>query len=332
MGSNPTSLQKFVEELHKLFALKDLGPLHLFLGIEVTRDETGIFLTQTKYIEDLLRRTDMVNTKPCPTPAITGKPLIADDGDPVHNPTSYRSIIGALQYITHTRPDLAFIINRLSQFLQNPTVIHMQAVKRVLRYLKGTVNLGLHIKPCNRLTLTGYSDADWACTRDNRRSTAGYCVYFGSTLVSWSSKKQHVVSRSSAESEYRALAHVSCEIAWLESLLGELSFPLPEIPVTWCDNTSAGALASNPVYHSKTKHIEVDVHFIRDKVIEKKLDIRYVPSLDQIADCLTKALSLSHFHVMRDKLGVVARPLPLPSLKGAVETNSTTSNSNDTVL
>ena len=192
---------------------------------------------------------------------------------------------------------------------------HWQAVKRVLRNLKGTKDFGLHIKHCDNLALYGYSDADYACTRDENISTSGYCVYFGDTIVSWSSKKQHVLSRSSAESEYRALALVSCEIAWLESLLGKLKFPLPQKPITWCDNLSASALAINLVYHSKTNHIEFNVHFVREKVLEKKLEIRYVPSQDQIIDCLTKALSPSQFQFMRDKLVVVERPLPLPSLR-----------------
>ena len=129
-----------------------------------------------------------------------------------------------------------------------------------------------------------------------------------------------MVSKSSTELEYRALAYVSYEIAWLEPFLKELSFPLPEIPITWCDNINASALTMNPVYHTRTKHIEVDVHFVRDKVLEKKLDIRYVPSQDQIADCLTEPLSTTQFNIMRDKLVIIARPLPLPSLRGVVNT------------
>ncbi|KAL5566072.1 hypothetical protein UlMin_029236 [Ulmus minor] len=319
-GNNQVSLQVFVDKLHELFALKDLGFLHLFLGIEVVRDASGMYLTQSKYIEDLLEKTAMLNTKPCPMPAAVGKPLVALGGEPMKNQRLYKSIIGSLQYVTHTRPDLAFVINKLSQFLQSPTMIHWNAVKRVLRYLKGTRNMGLHIKHCDELNLSGYSDADWACSPDDKKSTAGYLVYFGDTLVSWCSKKQRVVSRSSTESEYRALAHISCEIAWLESLLGELTFSLTQTPVTWCDNLSASTLAANPVYHSRTKHVEIDIHFVRDKVLEKKLDVRYVPSHDQTADCLTKPLSHSHFKFLRDKLGVVERPLPLPSLTGDVRT------------
>ena len=141
-------------------------------------------------------------------------------------------------------------------------------------------------------------------------------MYFGDTLVSLSSKKQPVISSSSTESEYRALAQVAAELTWIQSLLKELQFPLLETPITWCDNLGASALASNPIYHARTKHIELDLHFVRDKVLAKDLEIRYIPSHDQTADCLTKSLSISRFHFLIDKLGVVETPL---SLRGGVK-------------
>ncbi|KAL5578799.1 hypothetical protein UlMin_011241 [Ulmus minor] len=250
----------------------------------------------------------MENTSPCPTPAVVGKQRRAEEGEPLQNPTIYRSTLGALQYLTNTRPNLSFIVNSLSRHLQNPTTLHWQGVKRILRYLQGTLDMGLHIRYNNDLLLTGFSDADWGCNLDDRRSVAGYCVFLGDYLVSWSSKKQNVISRSSTDSEYRALANVACEIAWIQSLLSEISFPLPMIPVTWCDNSSAGALAANLVYHARTKHVDIDVHFIREKVISKSIEVRFVPSHYQIADCLTKPLSHTRFQFLRDKLGIVCRP------------------------
>ncbi|XP_062075781.1 uncharacterized mitochondrial protein AtMg00810-like [Humulus lupulus] len=226
-GNSSSDLKKFTTRLNDHFALKDLGPLSFFLGIEVHRDDTGIYLNQARYIKELLIKTGMKHLKPCSTPMIVGKMLSKSDGEPLDNPTAYRSVIGGLQYLTHTRPDLSFAINKLSQFLQVPTTAHWSAMKRVLRYLKGTLHHGLHIKYSEKLPLTGYSDADWACCPDDRRSVAGYCVYLGDTLVSWLSKKQAVVSRSSTESEYRALAHVAAEISWTQSLLKEFGFPLP---------------------------------------------------------------------------------------------------------
>lgn len=255
-------MQMFIDRLHKVFSLKDLGNLHFFLGIEVYRDLTSMYLSQGKYVIELLNKLDMLNIKPAPTPMVAGKPLSANDGEALDNATLYRSIIGGLQYLTHTRPDIAYAVNKLSQFLKCPTTKHWCATKRVLRYLKGTLHHGLHIGQSANLSLIGYSDADWACCPDDRKSIGGYCVFFGDTLVSWSSKKQSVVARSSTESEYRSLAQVTAEIVWLESLLQEMQFTTAAIPVVWCDNISVGALASNPVYHARTKHIELDAHFV----------------------------------------------------------------------
>ncbi|XP_062075326.1 uncharacterized mitochondrial protein AtMg00810-like [Humulus lupulus] len=270
-GNHSGQLQLFISRLHTMFALKDLGPLHFFLGIEVHRDATGLYLNQSKYVKELLSQLGMLHLKPCPTPMTVGKPLSRTDGTLLENPTAYHNLIGGLQYLTHTRPDLSFVVNKLSQFLQAPTSVHWHAAKRVLRYLKGTIHYGLHIKFSEKLHLTGFFDADWACCPDDRKSIAGYCAYLGDTLVSWSSKKQAVVSRSSTESEYRALAQVSVEIAWIQALLQEFGFPLPATPITWCDNMGASALAANPVYHARTKHIELDVHLFAIKYYRKPL-------------------------------------------------------------
>jgi histone deacetylase 1/2 len=172
------------------------------------------------------------------------------------------------------------------------------------------------IKFSDRLNITGYSDANWASSPDDRRPVGDYCVYFGDTLVAWSSKKQGSVSRSSTKSEYRALAHVAAEISWVQSLLDELGFHLLTTPITWCDNMSVKAMASNPVYHARTKHIELDVHYVQDRVLQNKLRVMYVPSSDQVADCLTKSLGSAAFQQFRYKLGVVQ--YPALSLEGYV--------------
>uniref|UniRef100_A0A803NUC9 Integrase catalytic domain-containing protein n=1 Tax=Cannabis sativa TaxID=3483 RepID=A0A803NUC9_CANSA len=276
-GRKSKELGFFITRLNKIFSLKDLGGLHYFLGIEAFRDETGLYLTQGKYISELLQRVNMSSLKLSPTPMTTNKPLSIHDGEPMTDPSLYRSVIGALQYLSHTRPDISFAVNKLSQFLKSPTNVHWNATKRVLRYLKGTLN-------------------------------HGYCVFMGDTLISWSSKKQTVVARSSTESEYRALAQLAAELAWLQELLKEMKFKLPAAPIIWCDNMSASALAANPVYHARTKHIELDIHFVRDKVLQKQLQIRYAPSHDQITDCLTKGLSHSRFKFLVDKLGVIESP------------------------
>lgn len=186
-----------------------------------------------------------------------------------------------------------------------------------MRYLSGTKTLGILLQQSSNLTLTAFSDADWASNLDDRKSVAAYCVFLGESLVSWSSKKQAVVARSSTESEYRA------EIIWLQQLLSEIGISSLTPPILWCDNLSAGALAVNPVFHARTKHIEIDIHFVRDRVLQGLLDIRYVPSSGQLADCLTKPLPHSQFHTLRSKLGV----LPPPSrLREDIETQAQDSN------
>lgn len=297
-------LQSFIDRLNAQFALKDMGELHHFLGVEVKMNESRLHLTQTKYIRDLLKRFNLEHLKPCAIPMTVGKYISKDDGEKMLDFSLYRSAIGGLQYLSHTRPDISFAVNKLSQFLQAPSDIHWKAVKRIFRYLKGTIKQGIWIQRTDRIDVTGFADADWASCPDDRRSTAGYCVYLGDTLVSWSSKKQQFVARSSTKSEYRALAHVSAKITWIESLLKEINLQPASSPILWCDNLSASVLASNPVYHARTKHIELDIHFVRDKVLEGKLKIQYIPSSDQTADLMTKPLSQTRFLLLKDKLGV----------------------------
>ena len=288
-------------------SLKDLRELHFLLGIEVLRNATGLYLTQQKYVKDLLFKTKMDGARGVTSPMSSGKQMSMHDGDVLDNPELYRSTVGALQYLTLTRPEIAFAVNKLSQFVHTPFSNHWEACKKMLRYLKDTIQLGLHLKASNKLVLHGFADSDWASNPDNRRSTSGYCVFLGPNLIAWSSKKQQVVARSSTEVEYRALAHISAEFCWLQSLATELKLKL-ETPVVWSDNMGAAALASNPVMHARTKHIEIDIHFVRDKVLKKELEVRYIPTQEQVADIFTKALGSARFLELRSKLSVAKAP------------------------
>ena len=212
---DPTMVSKLITDLDSQFSLKTLGPVSYFLGIEACRTLRGLILNQKKYLQDLLAKTNMFSAKECPSPMCTSKKLFVNDGMLFEHSTVYRSTIGALQYLTLTRPDIAFTVNKLSQFLQAPTMSHWAACKRLLRYLKGTQNIGIHFRPASRMSLECFSDADWASSIDDRRSTSGYCVFLGGNLITWSSKKQHVVARSSTEAEYRALAAATTEVVWL---------------------------------------------------------------------------------------------------------------------
>lgn len=190
----------------------------------------------------------------------------------------YRSLVGALQYLTITRPDLSYAVNHVSQFLQSPTVSHFSAVKRILRYVKGTVNFGLTFSKSSDYSILGYSDADWARCVDTRRSTYGYSIFLGDNLVSWSAKKQPTVARSSCESEYRALANTAQEMVWLVHLLRELRALPSTCPILFCDNKSALFMSQNPIAHKRAKHIELDCHFTRELVSSGQLATRFVPS------------------------------------------------------
>ena len=204
-----------------LFRSKDLGDLHYFFGIRVRRTSSGFFLSQQQYAEEILERAGMDNCKPAPTPVDTKGKLPCTDGPPVADPTAYRSIAGALQYLTITRPELAYAVQQICLHMHDPRESHHTLVKRALRYVRGSTELGLWLSASASLQLRAYTDADWAGCPDTRRSTSGFCVYIGDSLVSWSSKRQAIVSRSSAEAEYRGVANVVAECIWLRQLLGE---------------------------------------------------------------------------------------------------------------
>ncbi|KAH9723455.1 retrovirus-related pol polyprotein from transposon RE1 [Citrus sinensis] len=244
-GSSNVYITEVISQLSSEFAVKDLGDFNYFFGVEVTPSAEGLHLSQTKYVGDILRKAHMLGSKGCNTPISVGEKLQKDKGCTFENSSLYRSIIGSLQYLTLTRPDIAFTVNILSQFLAVPTTLHWQACKRVLRYLQSTTHFGLQFFKSGSPSLTADSDADWGSDLDDRRSVGGYCVYLGSNLVSWSSKKQNIVSRSSAESEYRALALATSEVLWITYLLKELKVSLQKPLVLLYDNSSAEALASN---------------------------------------------------------------------------------------
>ncbi|XP_050156292.1 uncharacterized mitochondrial protein AtMg00810-like [Malus sylvestris] len=300
-GTASNAIQDVIDSLTVEFKIKDLGDLHYFLGIQISKTKTGLFLSQTKYIQDLLLKTEMNESKPCDTPCLPYTRLLKDDGQSFGNPTLYRSIVRALQYLTFTRPVIAFSVHQVCQFMQNQMVAHFTAVKRILRYLKGTMHLGINYHRGD-LTLKAFSDADWAGDPNDRRSTTGFVAFLGSNPVSWSSKKKQTVSRSSTEAEYRALSTTTAELDWIKQLLMFLHVPISPAPVLFCDNLSAIALSFNPVQHQKTKHIEIDVHFVRERVATHQLFVQFVSSREQFADILTKGLSAPLFRTHCDNL------------------------------
>lgn len=306
-SSSESAVKALLADLRQEFALKDLGNLHYFLGIEVKHSKEGVVLSQGKYATEIIKKAGMLRCKAVNTPMSISKKMSRLEGSLLNSEdaTKYRSLVGALQYPTLTRPDLSFSVNKVYQYLHAPTDVHMSAAKRILRYVQGTVNLGLKITKSNSVMVSGFSDADWGGCLDDRRSTGGFAVYFGSNLISWSAKKQATVSRSSTEAEYKSLANVTSEIIWVQTLLKELGIShQPKTACIWCDNLGATYLTVNPVFPSRMKHVEIDYHFVRERVANKLLEVRFIPTGDQVADGFTKPLTVRQLVKFRNNLNL----------------------------
>ncbi|RVW29882.1 Retrovirus-related Pol polyprotein from transposon RE1 [Vitis vinifera] len=288
-----------------IFEMKDLGPLKYFLGIEVSRSSEGIFLSQRKYALDLLQETGMSGCQPVNTPIEEGLKLCVEPNQVSTDKGRYQRLVGRLMYLAHTRPDLAYALSVVSQYMHNPGEQHMNAVMRILRYLKNAPGKGiLFAKNVDHQSIEVYTDADWAGAVDDRRSTSGYFTFVGGNLVTWKSKKQNVVARSSAEAEFRGMTLGLCEALWLRLLLQDLGY-LSRQPIRlFCDNKAACDIAHNPVQHDRTKHVEVDRFFIKEKLDNKIVELPKIRSEDQLADILTKAVSSQVFSKFLDKLGM----------------------------
>ncbi|CAL1374616.1 unnamed protein product [Linum trigynum] len=290
--------------LHHRFSIKDLGTLKYFLGIEVARSPDGIVLSQRKYALDILADSGMMAARPSGFPMEQNHNLTRPTEERLADAHAYRRLIGRLLYLTITRPDIAYSVNLLSQFVQSPSPDHMAAAHRVLRYLKAAPGQGLFLPSAGSLELTAFSDADWAGCQFSRRSTTGYYIHLGGAPVSWRAKKQRVVARSSAEAEYRALASTTSEVLWLRFLLGELQVPQRVPTPLYCDNQAALHIAANPVFHERTKHVEMDCYFVRERVSSGEISPCKVGTRSQLADIFTKALGTDQFHSLLSKLGI----------------------------
>ncbi|GMI98031.1 cysteine-rich RLK (RECEPTOR-like protein kinase) 8 [Hibiscus trionum] len=301
-----SSIDNVVSLLAANFSLKDLSALQYFLGLEVSRTPTNLFLCQRKYTSELLSRSHMDKAKGASTPMLPSDTLTQHAGSLIEDASGYRSTVGSLLYLCHTRPDITYSVYRVAQYMHHPYERHLVAVKRVLRYLAATLHFGMVFKPSTQpSSLVAFADADWGSCPDDRRSTTGNCVYLGNNIVAWTSKKQKVVSRSTMEAEYRSIADTASEITWLRALLHDLGIKQAKPPIIWSDSISAVALSINPVFHAQSKHVNLDVHFIRERVTAKDLVINYVPAPFQTADGFTKPLTTSFFTLFQRRLNVV---------------------------
>ncbi|GJR23762.1 ribonuclease H-like domain-containing protein [Tanacetum coccineum] len=300
-GNNSSEIDKFKEFLRTKFMIKDLGNLKYFLGIEVINTDKGICLNQRKYVLDLLSDYGMLACKPARTPMISKLSVSNEESesDPLlDNVVDYQKLMGKLIYLTNTRPDISYAVHCLSQFMHAPLKSHLRSAFKILRYLKGSPGLGIHVTKTSGMFLKAYSDADWAKCVVTRKSVTGYCVFINDNLISWKSKKQNTISKSSSEAEYRALASVTSEVIWILKVLKDLGYN-NLLPVSlYCDSKPAIKIAANPVFHERTKHLEIDLHFVREKILKGIVKTFKVDSANQIADILTKGLDT----IQHDKL------------------------------
>lgn len=304
-GNHNDEVMKFKQQMSKEFEMSDLGMLSYYLGIEVNQHKDGLTLKQTNYAISILKKAGMFDCNPCKYPMEPKLQLTKDEeGEPV-DPTLYRSIIGGLRYLTHTRPDIAHSVGIVSRFMERPTKQHQQAVKHILRYIKGTTEYGLsYTKGGKKNVVTGYTDSDLASDVNDRRSTTGMAFYLDENLITWSSQKQKCVALSSCEAEFMAATSATCQGIWIRRLLGVLTEKIISPMVLYVDNKSALDLMKNPVFHGRSKHIDTRFHFIRECVERGDVVVRHVGTKEQRADILTKSMSRVKFEEMRKLLGV----------------------------
>ncbi|WZY72232.1 hypothetical protein YC2023_004472 [Brassica napus] len=308
-GSDKEGIIATKEFLKSMFEIKDLGEMKYFLGIEICRSKEGLFMSQRKYTLDLLKGAGAYGGKTARMPMEDGYKVPREgeieDSKPYQDPKLYRKLVGKLIYLTITRPDICFAVNQVSQHMQVPKEHHWRMVERILMYLNGSPDQGVWMG-CNGSTeVVGYCDADWDGDRADRRSTTGYCTFIGGNLVTWKSKKQKVVSCSSAEAEYRAMLKLTNELVWIKGILKHLEIDQATPMTMHCDNQAAIHIASNSVFHERTKHIEVDCHKVRQMIVLGVILPCYTRSEDQLADVFTKAARQKTMESIHIRLGLI---------------------------
>jgi hypothetical protein len=283
-----------------------LGELSFFMGLQIHQSNEGIFISQTKYIKEMLKRFNMEDCKPIITPMQTNCKLRKDDDSKSTDQRQYRSMIDSLLYVTTSRPDVMQVFGQVTQFQATPKESHVLGVKRIFRYLKGTEEFGLWYPKGKDLSFIAYTDAYWAFCIDDRRSTSGATFYLGECLVSWLSKKQSSGYLSTAEAEYIATTSCCTKVIWLKQTLIDIPVEYDNPIPIYCDNTSAISILKNLVMHSKMKHIPIKYHFLRKQVAENNIRVEYVGTKEQVADIFKKPLPRESFEYLRQRLGVIS--------------------------
>ncbi|KAK6161983.1 hypothetical protein DH2020_001824 [Rehmannia glutinosa] len=303
-GTSLEEIQRLKKYLNDLFTIKDLRNAKYFLGLEIFRNDAGTHLCQRKYVLDLLKDAGLLGCKPTSTPFSQGYNVTAQGGAMFADTRRFKRLVGRLLYLNLSRPDISYGVQQLIQFVHAPTQGHWDAAIHLLRYLKGTPSLGLFYPVGQSNKFESFCDADWATCLLTRKSLTDYCIFYGKSLVSWKTKKQKTVSKSSAEAEYRSMAATVCELQWLYNLSHDLHLNVALPIALWCDNKATLHITANPVFHERTKHLDIDCHIVRNQYKAGLIHPHHISTHLQPADLFTKSLGGPLFRTHLLKLGM----------------------------
>eukprot|EP00253_Pinus_taeda_P024114 PITA_24114 len=301
-------IENFKTVMKEEFEMTDMGLLRYFLGIEVEKNGNEIFISQVKYVNEVLERFNMQESKAAITPTVMRLKLSKEDNNKDFDPSLYKSIVGSLMYLTSTRLDIMHAISLISRFMERPKEAHWQAAKRILRYVNGTKRFGILYTTSECSYLIGYTDSDWAGSVEDRKSTSGYVFHMGSGAISWASRKQPIVALSTVEAEYVAATVAACQEIWMRRMLRSLCQEQAKGTVIFCDNSSAITLSKNFVCHKRMKHIDTKFHYIRELVNNGEIVLVHCRTHEQVADILTKPLGQKSFEFLRKCLSMTDNP------------------------
>ncbi|GJW62273.1 retrovirus-related pol polyprotein from transposon TNT 1-94 [Tanacetum coccineum] len=302
-STDPKAHEIFFYEMSSKVQMSMMVQISFLLGLQVSQNPRGIFINQSKFALEILKKFGMDSCDPVDTPMVDRLKLDEDPLGILVDQTRFCSMVGSLMYLTASRPDLVFAVCMCARYQASPTKKHLEALKRVFQYLRGTINWGIWYLKETAMALTAYADADHAGCQDTRRSTSGSAQFLGDKLVSWSSKKQKSTAISTTEAEYIAMSGCCAQILWMRSQLTDYGFVFNKIPL-YCDNRSAIALCCNNVQHSRSKHIDIRHHFIREQVEKGVVELYFVTTDYQLADIFTKALPRERFEFILPRLGM----------------------------
>jgi hypothetical protein len=307
-GNKYDVCKEFTKEMQKEFEMSLLGVLLFFLELQITQSNKGIFISQTMCIKEMLKKFEMEDCKSVSTPMITGCKLSKEDESKQANKIQYRSKIGILLYVTTSRLYIMQEVELVARFQDAPKETHVQVVKMIFRYLKGTLDFGLWYPTSKKFTLTTHIDAYWEGSLDDKNNTNGGALFLGNILVSWLNKKQSSIPLCTIEEKYIEATTCCTQVLRMKQTLKDIKVEYNQPISILCDNTSAINISKNLVMHSKTKHITIKYHFLRDQFIEQNVNMEYISTKKQVIDIFKKPLPRETFEHLRQKLGVVPMP------------------------